>query len=355
MATDNVAKDSPAYRTVHFQKGRLLRERGDLEGARRVFDDMLSNSSDWPISDVNLLKNERLLVVTNLEEFTNFLWRKPIGFSNGAVTNGESEYCEAQSFSVKCEKDIFAETGSKQLLPQLGLDEALILNERIPLSMLVQIAKSKSLLDNLRKRVAPAVWARAVLLDRPEEAAAVSEIVVSTRPEMKPFLTQYAEAKTAEERRFYAAFAIAHFPGLRPGVNGPSPRVTRFTDADNYRDNWWCSNGLPEEFSWWPEANPMSRTAPQVPFLSIEERARATNEFGQIAALGDGGDWLSDTLIRWAETHIKDLRAPEALHFAWRATRYSCAGKENNSHEIFRWMHKHYPNSVWTRKTTVWW
>src|SRR5258708_37610601 len=99
---------------------------------------------------------------------------------------------------------------------------------------------------------------------------------ISVRPEMKPFITQYREAKTPEERRFIAAYAIAHFPGLRPAVNGRTPRVTRFDYADNYRDNWWCSDGRPEEFHMWPESDSPPSTVPQVPFLSAEERARAT-------------------------------------------------------------------------------
>jgi hypothetical protein len=356
-AAAQVPPESPAYPAVTLHRARLLRERGDIIADRRVLDEAKQYLINWPISANNLWKQERLLVAESVDEFARFLPRQPVGFDNGMVTKGESEYCSVDSGfafarSVKCEKGIFEEGTPLHLLPQIDDQSTLILNQSATLELLIAVTNFESLPENIRKQLAPAVWARAAILDRYTEAATIGGAAGAMRPELKPYIDEYQKAATVEERTFLAAFAIAHFPGLRPAVNGSAPRVTRFDYADNYRDNWWCGDGLPR---WVNFANLPTASAPSIVFLSDAERARATDEFHRIAALGPAGDWLSDTLIGWAKAHPKDSRSPEALHFAWRAIRYSCDGKKNRSREVFTLLHRLYPDSRWTEKTNIWW
>ena len=240
-------------------------------------------------------------------------------------------------------------------MPQFDLESATVLNKALPLPLLVEIAKADSLPENLREELAPVVWARAVLLDRPKDADSIASTLAAVRPGLKTYAAQYSAARTDDERRFLAAYAVAHFPGLRPAVNNSSPRVTRFDYADNYRDNWWCKDGLPIEYAVWPGYESKTAPIPRLPFLSDEQRAQAAADFNQIAAMSPGADWLSDTLIAWAKSHSDDERSPEALHFAWRATRYGCDVRQNRSREIYVLLHRRYPGSAWTKKTRVWW
>jgi len=359
-AAAQVAPESAAYPTVAFHRARLLRERGEADAARRILDHLLQQSSNWPTSAANRLREERLRLTDSVAAFVHFLPLQPVGFDNGSVTRGESEYCDAgspyRSFSsMACEPGVFEAGTPRHFLPQLDDEAARMLNQSATLELLMAVARWEGLPHNIRQQIAPAVWVRAMLLDRPQEAAGIATVAAEMRPELKPFIAQCEQAKTEEERRFAAAFAIAHFPGLRPAVNGSTPRVTRFDNADDYRDNWWCGNGLPAEFASWPERNAPPAAAPEVPFLPTEERARAASEFKRVAAVGDAGDWLASVLIAWAKDHPQDPRSPEALHFAWRATRYGCNSKSNRSREIFLLLHRRYPDSIWTKKTRVWW
>jgi tetratricopeptide (TPR) repeat protein len=359
-AASQVEPSSPAYPTVSLYRARILREQGESAAARRLLDDVLQHASNLPISTVNELREERLLLADSAEAFVRFLPQQPIGFSNGSMTKGESEYCAADSPyrfspSMGCDKGIFEEGTPSRLLPQLDDGAARMLNQSAPLSFLISVAHSDALPENIRRQLAPAVWARATLLGRRREAAEIVGVAAEMRPELKPYIAQYETATSDEERRFLVAFAIAHFPGLRPAVNGSTPRVTRFDNADDFRDNWWCTEGLPAEFHSWNEKEARPIAVPQIPFLSTEEHARAADEFQHIVALGPAGDWLSNILITWAKEHPQDPRSPEAMHFAWRAMRYRCDGKGNRSREVYVLLHKRYPASVWTKKTRVWW
>lgn len=228
-ASARVAPGSAAYPTAALHRARLLRERGDFASARRVLDAALRHSGSFPTSAKNLLTAERLWVAESATKFVNFLVQRPIGFDNGSVAKGESEYCEASyrfSSSMACEEGTL-DTGKTGLLPQLDNQAARLLNQAATLDLLASVVHSESLPENIRKQLAPAVWARAAVLDRPEEAASVADAASLLRPELKPFLEHYEKAKTAGERKFLAAYAVAHFPGLRPGVTS-TPRITRF-------------------------------------------------------------------------------------------------------------------------------
>ncbi len=356
QAAAGIPPSSPAYSTVSYHRARLLRERGDDASARNVLKEALRHSADWPTSAINLFAAQRLLVADSLDTLVSLLPRTPIGFSNGSITRGESEYCAADSgWDVACEKRIFESDNPTRLLPQFDLESATLLNKGLPLQLLVKVAKADSLPENLRRELVPSVWARALVLGRPRDAHSLADTVSVVRPELNDYVARYEAARTDDERGFLAAYAIAHFPGLRPAVNASAPRVTRFDYADNYRDNWWCKNGLPIEFEEWPGYESKAVPLPVLPLLSAEERAQAAAELTQIAALSAGGDWLSDTLIAWAKSHPDDERSPEALYFAWRAARYGCDVKKNRSREIYIQLHKYYPSSVWAKKTRVWW
>jgi len=353
-AAAQVQPGSPAYATLALHRGRLLRERQEFEQARRVLDAALEHSQAWPVSAVTLVKGERALVAAGLEEFVGLLGSQPLGFTNGAIDRGESEYCEDTGRDVKCERYIFSGKPAKRLYPQLTFNAAVIINERMPLELLVQAAQSPQLPKNLRLRLAPAVWARSALLERPDLAQTIAPDVVILRPELKPFITAYQQAEGPAERRFLAAFTIAHFPGLRPLVEDGAPRVTRFDYADNYRDNWWCHNAELDEFSWDSSYVERARSVPEPAFLTAEQRDSGRKDHLQLVQIGKPGDFLPAILIDWARRHPNDPRVPESLHFAWRVVRFSCDEPRNRTREIFLLLHSRYPDSPWTRKTRHW-
>ncbi len=356
QSAEAVPPDSPAYPTLLYHRARLLRERGDATSARQLLDNALTHSQGWPVSSINLLKKQRFLLATDPDDLARFAWRRPLGYSNGAVNNAETDYCDPEGWDVKCEPNLFLNASTKEFLPQLDVVSAVTFNEHLPINLLVQLVHSPNLPPNLRARMAPAVWARALILDRPELAGSISQDAIAARPEMKSYVESYQRATQADMRRFLAAYAIAHFPGLRPYVEGPSPRLTRFDYADNYRDNWWCRKGDLLEFTWFDGDDTAKLEFDSVPdpnFLSPDQHQAAKNEARQLSAVASD-NWLSDILINWAKVHPDDPNSPEALHFAWRVMRFACDGTAKRSREVVILLHKLYPDSPWTKKTKVW-
>jgi hypothetical protein len=61
-------------------------------------------------------------------------------------------------------------------------------------------------------------------------------------------------------------------------------------------------------------------------------------------------------VLEWARVHPQDPRVPEALHLVVRATRYGCTDDATGavSRAAFTLLHRHYPKSPWTTKTSLW-
>ena len=350
-----IKPESAAFATVVYHRARLMREQGNASGAASVVDQALQNARHSPVSAVNLLRAERMLDASSLKDFLTYLPRQPLGFDNGTVTQGEDEFCYGDKPSqYVCEKNVFESGTPRRLLPQIDSDAALILNKGVRLSDLIWLAQAPPLPENVRKRLAPAAWVRSVLLDRPQEAAVIAKTAVQLRPELQPYIAQYEFAKTAQERHFLAAFAIAHFPALSPFVHDSNPRITRFDFADNYRDNWWSKCGLPWECNKWRRDNSEVRAPIYPAFYSAHQKEDAHSEFQKISDLGACGDWLSNTLIDWAKNHPADERSPEALHYAMRVIRFSADGSAKRSREVYALLHKKYPRTEWAKKTRYW-
>jgi len=220
--------------------------------------------------------------------------------------------------------------------------------------------------ENLRARVAPGAWACAALLDEPGLAERVVETAEKAQSDLKPYIQQYNQAHTPEERQFVAALTVLYFPWLRPFVDDSYPRTTAFQEIDDYRDNWWCQDvgGLAEDDNFCKSEDDCDRWGPPPPipepsfpaFLETGERQRTAAQWQQLSTYGTAARYLPRIVIEGAKKHPEDSRAPEALHLAVRATRCGCDDGEPNSfsREAFAILHQNYSKSNWTSKTPYW-
>jgi hypothetical protein len=359
-ATAKIEPESPAFVAFAYHRARLLRERGDLESARKVLNEALSAKEPLSLSAKNLLTDEKIKLAENLKDFTSMLARRPVKLSYD--WDDESE---TGCFASECNSTFYGAKSpnrKSQLLEQFDPTTALLLNNRTPTEILVKIVNEKTLPHHLQQRIAPSVWARAALLNQPDLATSVAEAAAEARPELKPFIQEFAMAKNQEERRFVAAYAISHFPGLRPFVDSIYPRETEFTKVDTFRDNWWCADvgGVQDhvnyEKQWNKDLKPEDMTLTAA-FITTEKAQVADREWKTLLAIGSSYQYLPKVIIDWAKTHPNDPRVPEALHFSSGVSRYGCSqvsDKNNFSHEAFTLLHKNYPQSEWTQKTKYW-
>jgi hypothetical protein len=369
-AASRIPEASSAFTAVAFHRSRLLRESGQPEAAREVVEAALHQIDSLPVSAANLLKDEQMRNAANLASFQARLARSPVEVTTVSDYDGEDSFCYQSKSCNLAFYGVAQPKAKSALLPHFDLSVAEALNKRVPIDFLAEVATSESLPDNLRQALAVSAWARAVLLGNFAAAQKVGETAALLRPELKPFIDQYDSAQTDDERHFVAVFAIAHFPGLRPFVEDGYVRTTPFQRIDDYRDNWWCDDvgGIPDDLNFSKQYDGSLRRVTQLNqrleasspvFLTSEQEAQASSEWKHLLSLGSAADYLPREIVAWAKMHPEDPRVPEALHFAWRAARYGCSADDGTSktswlHDVFKLLHKRYPNSEWTKKTAVW-
>jgi hypothetical protein len=336
-----------------------------------VIDAALDSPDSLPLSARNLLEDEKMRKSPDLPNFENGLARNPVELTGDLYQEWEDYYCYHKPDCKIVYYGTAKRKGTTPLLPQFDLSSAEVLNKRLPVDVLAEIASSEYLPENLRRNLAVATWIRASLLGNLTAAERVGKSAALLRPELNAYVDQYNAATSDEERRFAALFAIVHFPGVRPFVDSGHPRSTDFDKIDDYRDNWWCTDvgGIPDDLNFEKQygdnvaqvAQFEKRVEASSPvFITEEQKAKAAEEWRRILSMGLAADYLPEEVLAWAKAHPDDPRVPEALHFAWRVDRYGCADNRENiaqnswSHDIVKLLHKRYPTSEWTKKTRVW-
>jgi len=348
-AAASVDHTSAAFPSLTFHSVRLLIESNRRNEARALLDKILTNDrSKFSPSALNLLLSQRTTLAQNLEEFLQSAQRVPAGFSDDSDGREIPEE----------ESQIKETTKGAELF--FDLDGANAFNKAMPVALVKDATRSKTLAANLRRDVAQAAFVRAALLDDRETAAQAAVLLQEMYPQLKDFLASYQKAATPDARRFAAAYLSLKFPGLRPYVSVGIGRTTPVEEVDSYRDNWWCAQPPA------PVNGPMSqgedeegKTKPKPtspPDFLKSARALAATQFAALQALGTAPNYLCRIAMEWTEKNPADPRAPEALHLAVRSTRYGCTNNETGrwSKAAYDLLHRRFPNTTWAKNTKYW-
>src|ERR1700730_11921221 len=289
---------------------------------------------------------QRTALAQNLDEFLQSAERVPAGFSDDS--DGR-EIPEEESDTKEITKDA-------QLF--FDVDSANVFNKLMPVSIIKDAARGKTLPPNLRRDVAQAAFVRAAMIDDRETALQVAPLFQEMYPELKAFVGAYQKAVTPDARRFAAAYLSLKFPGFRPYVTAGIRRTTPMDEIDSYRDNWWCTeppmSGDASQGE--DEAGKAKHKPATTPEFLRSSQTLAAKQFAALQALGTAPNYLCRIAIEWADRNPADPRAPEALHLAVRSTRYGCTDKESGrwSKAAYDLLHRRYPNTTWARNTKYW-
>ncbi|HEV2195308.1 MAG TPA: hypothetical protein VGR55_06980 [Candidatus Acidoferrum sp.] len=366
-AASKIGPDWPAFLTLTFHHLRLLEQSGQADQARRELDALLTQrAAAMPISARNEFRALRMKLAVNLSELLQFAPRLSVDAAGVApLPAGQADY--------KPGSPEYAATR-----PHFDSDASVVLAEKLPPRLLAEAAKSNLLSQDLRRDVVIAAWTRAILLKNEAVARELTPALGELVPEVKAALAEYASAPDAQQREFAAVFAFLRNPGFRPFVSADPGRgwfysfteKSGFDEIDNFHDNWWCSMAPPPKDQNWgwnyyrmfaqlrdslKEVYPDGAVL-EPGFLRNEEKSSANEEWAALVALPSAPRWLGQLTVAWANAHPDDPRVPEALHLVVRASRYGCTEStgENYSKQAFEFLHKHYPNSEWTKKTPYW-
>lgn len=355
-AASKIDPASPAFASAAFHQIRLTIETGKLDQARVMTDEILAkHKGRLPVSALNLFLSMRMRLARNLNELLAFAQRQPAGFS-------------WDEDDRQLPEDISDDSDFKSLVGQklFDLDGARMLNEGLPLSLLVEAAENSALPERLQRDIVQAAWLRAVMLDDHLRARQLAPTMKRLVPESAPFLDDYLARTQADARKFSGIFAWLKLPGVQPVVSSGIGRRTPLNEQDQYRENWWCgaavaSSTADDEDK--GEAGSKSTTAvnktpeSEFPaFLSAAQKAAARDEHTRLTSFGAAPNYICRQVVEWAGRNPSDPHAPESLHLAVKTTRYGCSDKQTAkwSKAAFDFLHQHYPRSSWAKQTPYW-
>ena len=365
-----VPASSPAYPSLAFHRARLLIREAKFDEARALAAEMSMASTAWPPSAVNQLRAVQLRLARSFDEFLTAAMQQPVGFAS----DDGNDLATLHASTV----------------PALSDDALDIVNERLPLSRLIDAAANGAWPERLRGEARLAALTRALLLDDMDAVHRVDAGVRPAYPALAPDLDAVAAAPTRDERRFLVALLLSRRPGLRPFMtsgqrrsaidwNATPPTVTPIPlgEADGLRDNWWCalspspSGSTATYEAYQPGLYSRSGTridavtaglyddpavVPPAAFLTAEEQAQAAREWQALDRIESAPDFFGREVKAWAATHPTDARVAEALHRVVRATRFGCTTdtSPDTSREAFTLLHKLFPQSEWAKQTPYW-
>ena len=361
-----IQSSSPAYASVTYQRLRLAAASPapaghtpapNLPSFAELSSLMPQIAKSQPISTINQFAN---LQVSLAPTFNDFLADATFRGANSSdfVVDPGMQNSGPNKPATLCGVPIMAPTTR-----HLNDQTALIFNQRLPLRMLEQAALSPILPANVRFEMAHMAWTRALLLDRPEVARALSPYLAGCQPAFAQWLNRYNAARTPDERHVLGLLALMRFTSTEPLVRPGFER--EFAVYDSMRDNWWCSAGAEDEDAGsrqnarpflFTEAIKPRTQQPDPPFITAADRAQADVEVAGLEKIPCASDYFAREALTWVKAHPNDPHDVDLIGFAMRAVRNAC--RSNNTaalnHELFDLIHRRFPNSEWTIKYTTW-
>ena len=344
---------SPAYLTLAYHRSRLLVTAGRLDDARRELDRLLAEQgTDLAPGDRNRVLSLRTRLATSTAEFFRSAQLVPLGVGfdfDGTLDARGFEEFRGQALFDYCATAVL----DRDFTPR----------------MLLEALRREELAPHLRRRLALAAWARAVLTGEDATALELAPLLAELAPELRAELDPIRAAPPGEARQFATALTFLRFPGLQPNLNSPVGRIIPIGRLSNLRDNWWCGGKAlvagteerplyePAPSCGLPEGRRVTLREPAPPaFLTAEQRAQAGQMRERLRALEPATPRLARIVFAWAEAHPHDARVPEALHRLVDAAHVGCPVQDDGTvaKAAFRLLHRRYPQSPWAAKTPYW-
>jgi hypothetical protein len=345
-----VGQNDPAYAAVAYHRLRLSPATPSTRDELLTALPQLSASES--VSTRNLFAELNARSAPDLNTWLKLAARKPAA---------EATYSEEEPFDTKLIQQPCGPGHSGADTPLFAPDAATVLNTRLPLRLLAQAAEGTILPPNLRFQVAQSAWTRAVLLDRRDIATRLSPILIQCNSNWQPVLSAYDRAKSNEDRKAAALFALMRFASTEPDVREGNYRVDGFASYSNYRDNWWCFTVPPDARSQngetgWGFTSIAHADIADPAFLTPTDRAEAAREIAALRVIPKASDYLSAEAFSWQRAHPQDSRAPELLGEAFRVVRNACGDKTSadTEHQLFLTLHREYPTTHWTLRYRSW-
>ncbi|MBK8811248.1 MAG: hypothetical protein IPN69_11035 [Acidobacteria bacterium] len=350
---------SPAFATIFYHLARIDLAQGKTAEARELLDELIASPVNFPVSTRNQFLKLRMTLSETLDEFLKTALRKPYAFDfDGSIGSIDEQLAEQKTWwspeaypdqtREQYEKELderFAEYRTFESEKTFDDDALSSFNRYFPTDAMIAAERSEAIPTHLRRRLALAIWMRAVLLDNEPAAKQITPRLLAQFPDLADDFIPYQKALTPVARKRSAIFIILKNPILTPAIQSGFGADNVFGEWDD--DNWWCSWYFDSE-----NEDPAVIGKPPV-FLTRAQIAAAKLERSRLSRIGDAPKYFAEQTLEWARLAPADKRVPEALYIAWASngwTKYGCGNGPETQEEIAAVMRKRYPNSDWTKK-----
>jgi hypothetical protein len=352
-AAAGVPRDSPALATIAFLRVRLLGRAGRADEARALLASLPTKPAPgFPPEAINLLNAERFMLATTFEALLASAPRLSVVDAADVTLFLAPESPRARIPS---------------LAPVFDNDAGLVFSDRLPLSRLVDAARTTVLPDRLRLRIATVAFTRAAVLGRNDEAVRLVPVLKDLSPPLIKDLEVFERAETPDARHRAAIALLLRTPGLHARVQGLEDdwwyaRGEAARELDHtFRRNWWCGPDDPNADATVADSETSallfgSNEVPPPAFLTPAERTAAARERTALGALGPGPNYLADEAVKWARARPQETDAAEMLALAVEGTRWGCTDARTTaaSRRAFQTLHRLFPETEWARRTKYW-
>ena len=290
---------TPGGTALHFHAARLLAISGDFDRARSELEGVLVALKDQPSSRNRVLELSAQLARTTDE----FFRRAPL-----PVLLVASEIWDSELKGVPEYKNFGR-------LPRLSIENAEIINRRLPLS--VMESGSKYFPPHLQEELQLVTWTRAVLLGRWSVASSLAPYLIPRYPKAATRLRAFVAAPNETT----AAYALLDLPGARPYISEGLGRGLPFDKGDEWGRNWWYAFNRDEMYTYDqsvsipdPPSNVGIPLLPRLPMLTPDEERVAAEEWKQLGAHIDGLNWIAIRIVADIERNPKRTDAAAVLY-----------------------------------------
>ena len=226
-----------------------------------------------------------------------------------------------------------------------GPETAEILNESVPIDILVGMPDIEGQPEKLAVELLLAAWTRALLLDRWDLVRRLAPRVGQAAPSMREDMASLLEVTEPARMRYFAASALLKTPGASVLLRAGPIRMEPLNRAD------------PDGLNWWPAEWPVAGLSDYMPH---PDGSIVKAEWDRIREAGDGYEWLVEQVIAEAERADAHPSVPEMLYQAVVCLNgvdltWGHPGADpTQSHEIrsraVQALQRHFSGSEWTPK-----
>ncbi|MEI9983781.1 MAG: hypothetical protein WDN69_11590 [Aliidongia sp.] len=350
-AAHGIAAGTPPYLTTAFHRIRLTAASGDAAVLRDELDAILKRK-DLSVTTRNLFLAERIQFAETPARFAEFAARPIACPPMPDDTPPGSSTCDS------------GYRGNPTQGSDLGTD-AVALIDRMDLETRAELSRQPALDAGFRLDIALTGWVRAVLAQNDAVTAALAGDLKTELPQLAAEWQSYLDAKTPEDKRFAAYFILAKVPGA--AIDLGSGNYTRPTGTvAEFQGHW-------PDWQFVPAGRPAPATAPptepadtvclglcgpaafplHAPDFVAAGAAKAAEErarYSPADAAKPSATDIWEEVLAYAGAHPKDPRAPEALYWLVRISRFG-TGHNHSSHRAYDLLKAGYPASDWAKKT----